>query len=98
MFSNMKIRFSLVLLFACFISLNASSQTASSDFKIIGYTLLRPALNANLAEVPFDKLTHINLSFLNPDKSGNFNQNLDGLTPFVEAAHRHNVKVLFSIG
>ena len=94
----MKIKLSLLLLFACLVSVSVNSQTSSSDFKIIGYTLLKPALGGNLAEVPFDKLTHINLSFLNPDKSGNFNQNLDGLTSFVEAAHSNNVKVLFSIG
>lgn len=71
----MKNKLPLVLLFAWFFLLSVNSQASSSDFKIIGYYLLKPALKANLAEVPFDKLTHVNLAFLNPDKSGNFNQN-----------------------
>jgi GH18 family chitinase len=53
---------------------------------------------ADLSAVPFDQLTHVNLSFLNPDAQGAFNQDLSGLAPFVEAAHRSNVKVLASIG
>jgi chitinase len=74
------------------------AQPASTPFRIIGYYSLRAAATADPATVPFDRLTHINLSFLNPDSSGEFAQDLSGLGPFVEAAHRHNVKVLASIG
>ncbi|HEX5168557.1 MAG TPA: glycosyl hydrolase family 18 protein, partial [Cyclobacteriaceae bacterium] len=41
---------------------------------------------------------HINLWFLNPDSLGNFTSDLSGLKPFIDKAHRHEVKVLFSIG
>ena len=54
-------------------------------------------MTADLNTIPFDKLTHINLYFLNPDSLGNFNQDLSGLVPFIEAAHSHNVKVIPSI-
>ena len=51
----------------------------------------------DLKTFPFDKLTHINLYFLNPDTLGNFNEDLSGLIPFIDSAHNHNVKVIPSI-
>jgi len=80
---------------------SATSGRAQDDrptFRVIGYYSLRAAMAADLATVPFDKLTHINLSFLNPDAAGNFTQNYSALAPFIEAAHRNHVKVLVSIG
>lgn len=44
------------------------------------------------------KLTHVNLWFLNPDSLGNFTRDLSGLASFIQAAHKKNIKVLFSIG
>ena len=52
----------------------------------------------SLNKLPFDKLTHINLWFFNPDSLGNFNQDLSSLAPFIIAAHAKQVKVLLSIG
>ncbi|MFD2144194.1 hypothetical protein [Mucilaginibacter antarcticus] len=77
--------------------LSAQAQTSSNKFKIVGYYAIRAALTADLSTVPFDKLTHINLYFLNPDTLGNFNTDLTGLLPFIKAAHAKNVKVLPSI-
>lgn len=76
---------------------SAGSVSAQDDFKVVGYYSLRSALE-NPKDVPFKKLTHINLWFLNPDTLGNFTQDLSALHPFIEKAHRKNVKVLFSIG
>jgi chitinase len=79
---------------------NAASARAQDDrggFRVIGYYSLRAAAAADLTTVPFDKLTHINLSFLNPDPAGNFTQDY-ALAPFIDAAHRNQVKVLVSIG
>jgi chitinase len=73
-------------------------QDDRSTFRVIGYYSLRAAMAADLTTVPFDKLTHINLSFLNPDPLGNFTQDYSALAPFIEAAHRRHVKVLVSIG
>jgi GH18 family chitinase len=67
-------------------------------FKVIGYYSLRAAMAADVASVPFDKLTHINLAFLNPDPQGNFTRDYSALGPFVDAAREKNVKVLASIG
>lgn len=84
------------VLFLSLVSVHA--QKSKTSFKIIGYYSLSAAQSAKLDEVPFDKLTHINLWFLNPDSAGNFTKDLSGLVFFVKEAHRDNVKVLFSIG
>ena len=71
--------------------------SAKKKFRVVGYYSLRSAMNVDLKTVPFDKMTHINLSFLNPDTSGNFIQDLSSLAPFIQAAHDQGVKVLPSI-
>jgi chitinase len=83
---------------AAFLASTVFGQTTASPFRIIGYYSLRAASAADPATVPFDRLTHINLSFLNPDASGEFTQDLSGLKRFIDAAHQQNVKVLASIG
>ena len=75
-----------------------SPRADKSSFKVIGYYSLRAAMTADPAAVPFDRLTHVNLSFLNPDAGGEFAQDYSALAPFVDAAHRHAVQVLASIG
>ncbi len=70
---------------------------ANPNFKIVGYYGLRSAM-ADPDIRAFKYLTHINLWFLNPDSLGNFTQDLSALIPFIDKAHRKNIKVLFSIG
>lgn len=84
-----------IFLFCLFI-LSGKSQ-GQEPFKVVGYYSLRSALEGTKG-VPFNRLTHINLWFLNPDSLGNFRQDLSGLHPFVEKGHRKGVKILFSIG
>ncbi|MES2809760.1 MAG: glycosyl hydrolase family 18 protein [Bacteroidota bacterium] len=93
---KIKLKLLLPLLFTCAV-LSAQAQTSSDNFKIVGYYSIRAALTADLSTVPFDKLTHINLYFLNPDTLGNFNTDLTNILPFIKAAHAKNVKVLPSI-
>jgi chitinase len=89
----------LLMAVATFTSLSAFNQKASNaDFRIVGYYSLQAAMTDSLEHVPFDKVTHINLWFLNPDSSGQFVNDYSSLTPFVNAAHTKNVKVLASIG
>lgn len=78
----------------------AISQTKKDVplFRVVGYYSLQAAMSDSLHTVPFDQLTHINLWFLNPDSAGYFKQDLSPLLPFVDAAHKKNVKVLASIG
>jgi len=80
------------------VSVNGQTRKAKSKFKVVGYYSLRSAMSVDLKTVPFGQLTHINLSFLNPDTLGNFTQDLSALASFIKAAHAHHVKVLPSIG
>jgi len=75
-----------------------AGQNGRSSFKVIGYYSLRAATTADPASVPFNQLTHVNLSFLNPTPAGEYTQNLAALATFVAAAHASGVKVLASIG
>ncbi len=82
-----------LIIFTC----QSQAQKDIAKFKIVGYYSLKSALTADLSTVPFNKLTHINLFFLNPDTLGNFSQDLSAIVPFIKAAHANNVKVLPSI-
>lgn len=73
------------------------AQEAKSSFKVVGYFSLKAA-KEGATDVSFKQLTHINLWFLNPDSLGNFPADIASIRPFVEAAHKKKVKVLFSIG
>lgn len=77
---------------------HSQAQENTTPFRIVGYYSLKAAMTEPLHTVPFDKLTHINLWFFNPDSAGNFTQDLSPLIPFVKAAHANNVMVLLSIG
>lgn len=50
--------------------------------------------------IPYDKLTHINYSFLTPKDDGTFNRIVNGwkLKLIAENAHKQDVKVLISVG
>jgi chitinase len=87
-----------ILFLICVISFTLSAQNTSSSFKIIGYYPIDQAMKVVTSQVPFDKLTHIILAFVNPDSLGNLNQDVGALIPFIKAAHTHNVKILYSIG
>ncbi len=90
-------KYLLTVIILIIITCQSQAQKNTSKFKIVGYYSLNSALTADLATVPFNKLTHINLFFLNPDTLGNFNQDLSAIVPFIKAAHANNVKVLPSI-
>jgi len=98
----MLIKVKLNLLVAEFVLLISSTiaqpTNTKSQFKIVGYYSLQSAMTDTLSNVPFDKVTHINLWFLNPDTLGNFTQDFFALAPFINTAHVKNVKVLASIG
>ncbi len=88
----------LVAVTVCFVSSNLNGQASKSPFRIVGYYPVSEAMHADTSNVPYEKLTHIDLAFVNPDSLGNFDQNFDALVPFIKAAHSHGVKVLYSIG
>jgi GH18 family chitinase len=86
-----------VILGLSFFMLPVKAQKNKSDFKVVGYYSLHSAMNG-FHKFPFKLVTHVNLFFLNPDSLGNFARDFSALIPFVNKAHKKNVKVLFSIG
>jgi chitinase len=92
---NMKIKPCLSILVFAFLLSAARAQTSS--FRVVGYYSLQSAMKEDFKNVPFEKVTHINLYFLNPDSSGNFKYDFSALIPFIKTAHNKNVKVLASI-
>jgi len=88
----------LIPVFAFLLSpAKAQTSNEASAFRVVGYYSLKSAMTADLKNVPFNNVTHINLYFLNPDSSGNFTQGFSKLIPFIKTAHTKNVKVLASI-
>jgi chitinase len=87
----------LFILFLPALYLTAAARPPAGDFRIVGYYSLSEAMKKPQKPI-IRQLTHINLWFLNPDSLGNFTRDLSALKPFVDAAHKKNVKVLFSIG
>ena len=95
----MKIRSCLLIPVFAFLLQATKAQTSNgaSAFRVVGYYSLQSAMTCDFRNVPFDKVTHINLYFLNPDSSGNFTNDFSPLIPFIKIAHTQNVKVLASI-
>lgn len=84
-----------IVLFVTLYSIGSTAQ--HTPFRVVGYYSMKAAAEAD--KVPeLRYLTHVNLWFLNPDSTGRFAYDFDALKPFMEKAHRKNVKVLFSIG
>jgi GH18 family chitinase len=69
---------------------------APEPFRIIAY--VTDGIIESL--IPYEKLTHINYSFLTPKSDGTFNTINNGwkLKLIAENAHKHDVKVLISVG
>lgn len=87
-----KILLSIILITT--LSLSAFAQ----DYKVVGYVTTYSALYPNPALIPFSKVTHINIAFINPtNNSGTINLSTTRVKALVTAAHNNNVKVLVSL-
>lgn len=76
------------------------SDGGFGKYRIVGYYFLRAAANGgndSLTIAFLDKVTHLNIAFVNPDSSGKFKEQA-GISDLIKLAHRRNVKVLASIG
>ena len=73
------------------------SSTSFSQFRVVGYVLASPYSIPDFDKVSFDKITHLNIAFVNPDSSGNLIIPL-AFDSLVNLAHQHKLKVLVSIG
>jgi chitinase len=67
-----------------------------AQLRVVGYIHYGRTL-PQLDSIQFDKLTHLNIAFLNPDANGEL-ISLPGIDSLIDHAHRKNVKVLASIG
>lgn len=74
--------------------LNAQNKA----FQIVGYYPIEKVVTADVAKIPFDKLTQVDLAFINPDVNGDFTEDFSTLKPFIDAAHQKKAKVLMSMG
>src|SRR3990172_6298660 len=90
-----RILFSVLAIFIT--NFTVFAQASNYDFKIVGYYSLNAA-SSKVGSFPFEKVTHVNLWFLNPDSLGNYTRDISRIKKFIDKAHKYNVKVLFSIG
>ncbi|MCD0488167.1 hypothetical protein LPB86_07995 [Pedobacter sp. MC2016-14] len=63
--------------------------------KVIGYLYANDLITA-LPKIEFTKITHVNVSFINPDAAGTF-AFVPGLQELVKKAHENNVKVISAL-
>lgn len=82
----------LAIMICCLVS-----NAQQSKFRVIGYLRLQNILDGEATKIDYNKVTHINIAFINPDSTGNFSP-IPGLKAFVDNVHQHHVKVLASIG
>lgn len=87
----------LCSVFSALMLLSHGVSAQSEKFRVVGYYSLKAAMETHKGPA-FKYLTHINLWFLNPDSTGSFREDLSAIKPFVDKAHKKNIKVLFSIG
>ncbi|MFN0036586.1 MAG: glycosyl hydrolase family 18 protein [Saprospiraceae bacterium] len=71
-------------------------QTAySQSFKVVGYL---PYYRFSwLNDIEFERLTHVNIAFANPDMQGNLSVEGEDIAPAVSKAHQHGCKVFISL-
>ncbi len=75
-----------------FISINLGF---AQDFKTIGYLpYYRFSLND---QIQYEKITHLNIAFANPDMQGNLSVGGADITPIVQSAHAADVEVYISL-
>lgn len=101
----MKIKSLFLILPLLLLSFKTISQVRSNalpnSFKIVGYyflyTAVRDTIHADSTYQFLNKITHLNIAFINPDSAGNFRNDL-AIDTLIKKAHQKNVKVLASLG
>lgn len=74
----------------------AATVSFAQDFKVVGYLAYWNFDNAP-AKIEWERLTHVNLAFANPDADANFSFEGANFAPVVETAHQHGVEVFVSL-
>lgn len=73
-----------------------SAQTVfAQNFKVVGYL---PTYRFSwLADIEFERLTHVNIAFANPDAQGNLSFDGANIGPAVDLAHQGGCEVFISL-
>lgn len=68
---------------------------SAQNFKVVGYL---PSYRFGVIDqIEFDKLTHLNIAFFNPDMEGNLNLPAGDFLPVLEKAQQGNLEVFISL-
>ncbi|MBU6341930.1 MAG: T9SS type A sorting domain-containing protein [Bacteroidetes bacterium] len=83
------------ILFPILILLTIARLQAQNDFKVVGYW---PYYRFSwINDIEFQRLTHVNIAFANPDSLGNFSVGGVSVTNAVNKAHQNGCKVFISL-
>ncbi|GAC1382607.1 MAG: glycosyl hydrolase family 18 protein [Ginsengibacter sp.] len=74
-----------------------NSEIGNAQFRVVGYVPVSRYYKPDLSKIQFDKLTHINIAFVNPDSSGGLHLYVP-IDSLVTMAHSSRLKVLASLG
>ena len=89
----MKRNFLLLILLLSFFSFLTPLQ--AQDFKTVGYL---PYYRFSLIDdIAFEKLTHLNIAFANPDSQGDLSVGNQDIDPIVTLGHEHGLEVYISL-
>lgn len=92
-----------LLLVFCFFMAGCSKNkktdppVAENKIRVLGYLYSAGNWGTDINAVDINKLTDINLAFVDPDAAGNFPDN-DAFRTVVQKAHTADVRIFFSIG
>ena len=83
------------LLFTSFLLLLSAAAAFTQGVKVVGYL---PTYRFSwLADIEFERVTHVNISFANPDSTGQLSFGTTNVWPAVDMAHQHGCKVFVSL-
>ncbi len=71
-------------------------NTTATNFRVVGYLRYEDNLLDEANAIDMDKITHLNVAFINPDADGNFAVDAD-LKKVAVLAHAHKVQILVAI-
>ena len=92
-----KLRCLLIAILLLSIVQDGMAQSAGDKFRVIGYMRNQRGFANSIKNVDLDKITHLNIAFINPDSSGNLIV-APGLKDVAALAHKSGVKIFLSIG
>jgi chitinase len=90
MLKSIRLKFGIIN--ACLII----STITFSQFRVVGYVPLG-LVAPDLSKISFQRLTHLNIAFINPDSADNLILR-EGFDLLIQKAHEYKIKVLASLG